>query len=355
MAAVAAATTVPYEAYYAIVNFRYYLPVFVANLAFIAVCASAVVLNRRGRFDLALDLIVGALYVHLLVLTSLLSTGPGLHLFYFSLGGSLGMFFITGREITALALTLLATVLFVVCHFAFPPGTTSLSIAPLAEQVMYATNASAAVLLAGGFSFLFRLDIDRAEKDLTRSNQQLERLSGLDALTGLANRRAIDAFLTREWSRLSREPSSVALLLCDVDHFKEFNDHYGHVAGDSCLQRVAAALSTVVQRSTDLLARYGGEEFLIALIGTDEDHVKLVADRLRQAVLDLRLSHARSTVGPAVTISVGVVLASVDERPEPDDLVRRADLALYAAKRGGRNRVVSYGDLDPVQPTAAEA
>ena len=177
----------------------------------------------------------------------------------------------------------------------------------------------------------------------------------MDALTGLANRRAIDAHLAQQWSRLSREASSVAVLLCDVDHFKEFNDHYGHLAGDSCLQRVAGALSAVIQRHTDLLGRYGGEEFLITLVGADADDVKQIADRLRAAVLDLRLSHSRSTVAPVVTISVGIVHATLDDLSEPDDLIRRADRALYAAKRGGRNQVVSYSDLGGEAVDAVEA
>ena len=205
------------------------------------------------------------------------------------------------------------------------------------------------------FAFLFRLDIDRAESDLTRSNHQLERLSGVDALTGLANRRQIDAHLAQQWSQLSREASSVAVLLCDVDHFKEFNDHYGHLAGDSCLQRVAGALSTVIQRHTDLLGRYGGEEFLITLVGADANHVQGVADRLRVAVLDLRVSHERSRVAPVVTISVGIVCSPLDEHSEPEDLIRRADIALYAAKRAGRNRVCTYNELDGQALGAGEA
>jgi diguanylate cyclase (GGDEF)-like protein len=291
---------------------------------------------------------VAVLYVQLFVLTSFLSTGPGIHLYYFSLGGSLGMFFIAGRESLAFLLTLLATALFITSHIAFPPGTTRITLDHAVEQIMYATNAAFAVLLAGGFSYLFRLDIDRAERDLTRSNQQLERLSGVDALTGLANRRGLDAYLTREWSRLSREPAAVALLLCDVDHFKEFNDHYGHLAGDSCLQRVAGALSTAVQRSTDLLARYGGEEFLITLVGTDLAHARATAERLRTAVQELRLSHERSSASRVVTISVGIVIARLDELPEPDDLIARADRALYAAKRAGRNCAVYHHELELV-------
>lgn len=338
MAVVAAAATAPYEVYYALTDLRSYLPVFVANLIFVSVCLLAVWLNRTRRYDVALDLMVTALYVHLFVLTAFVGTGPGIHLFYFSLGGSLGMFFISGREPQALALTVLAAALFLVCELAFPPGSTSVHLPRAVEHVMYAANAVAAVVVAGGFSYLFRLDIDRVERDLTRSNQQLERLSGVDALTGVSNRRALDAYLAREWSRLSHQPDSVAMLMCDVDHFKGFNDRYGHVAGDSCLQRVAAALASVVQRSTDLIARYGGEEFLIVLVGADRAYVDSVASRLHAAVGELGLPHEASDVSPVVTINVGVASASGDTLPEPDDLIRRADAALYDAKRAGRNR-----------------
>jgi diguanylate cyclase (GGDEF)-like protein len=355
IALVAAATTVPYEVYFASVNFGYYLPIFVTNLVFIGICASSAALNRLGRFNLALDVLVMSLFIQPLVVTAFLGTGAGVHLYYFSLGGSLGMFFIAGHEVRAVTLTLVAASLFLVCHFAFPPGTTLLAVARAVEEVMYIANGAAAILLAGMFSFLFRLDIDRAERDLTRSNQQLERLSGVDALTGLANRRKIDAHLAQQWSQLSREGSSVAVLLCDVDDFKEFNDHYGHLAGDSCLQRVAGALSTVVQRHTDLLGRYGGEEFLIILVGVDADHVRGVADRLRVAVLDLRVSHERSRVAPVVTISIGIVCSTLDELREPEDLIHRADLALYAAKRGGRNRVCAYAELEGPVPGVREA
>ena len=128
------------------------------------------------------------------------------------------------------------------------------------------------------------------------------------------------------------------MLMCDVDHFKQFNDRYGHVAGDSCLQRVASALSSVVHRSSDLIARYGGEEFLIVLVGADRAHVEAVAGRLHAVVGELRLPHEASDVSGVVTVSVGVVLASGDQLPEPDELIRRADAALYEAKRAGRNR-----------------
>jgi diguanylate cyclase (GGDEF)-like protein len=304
MAVVAAAATVPYEVYYAASDLSACLPVFVANLVFVSVCVAAVWLNRTRRYDLALDLMVTALYVHLFVVTAFIGTGPGVHLFYFALGGSLGMFFISGRESQALALTLLAAALFVVCEVAFPPGSTSVQLPHAVARVMYAVNAAAAVLVAGG----------------------------------LANRRALDAVLAREWSRLSHAPDSVAILMCDVDHFKGFNDRYGHVAGDSCLQRVAGALASVVQRSSDLIARYGGEEFLIVLVGADRAYVESVAGRLHAAVGELRLPHEDSDVALVVTISVGAVLVSDATLPEPDELIRRADAALYDANRAGRHR-----------------
>jgi diguanylate cyclase (GGDEF)-like protein len=208
---------------------------------------------------------------------------------------------------------------------------------------MFVGGAMGAVFLAGGFSFLFRLDIDRAERDLTRSNNELARLSALDPLTGLANRRTLDAYLTREWARLCREDRHLGVLLCDVDYFKEFNDHYGHLAGDTCLQRVATALSGAAQRSGDLVARYGGEEFILVLGMTDPAHASDVAEKARAIVMDLGLPHGRSAVAPVVTISVGVVVAAANDLVEPQDLLQRADQALYAAKHQGRNRVVHAG------------
>lgn len=211
-----------------------------------------------------------------------------------------------------------------------------------AHPVLYSLSAVGAVFLAGALSFFFRLEIDRTEAALTRSNAELARLSGLDGLTGLANRRSLDEVLPRELGRVRRGAEGVAVLMCDVDHFKSYNDLYGHLAGDVCLREVARALSAAVRRGGDLVARYGGEEFALVLPATDLRGAVQVAEGARARVQGLALPHARSDAAPVVTVSVGVAWASAEEADEAAELLRRADLALYEAKRAGRNRVAQW-------------
>jgi diguanylate cyclase (GGDEF)-like protein len=335
-------TTLPYQAYYLVSAPRYYALVLATNTVFIAANLLGLWINARGRANLALDTVVGSTYLQLFAVTALIGTGAGVHLLYFALGASLGMLFVRGREPVAFGLMTLATVLYLVCHYAFPAGSTPLSVPEIATRVMYVANVAGTIFLAGWFSFLFRVDIDRAERDLRRSNEQLERLSGLDPLTGLANRRTLDAHLTRRWGELSRGQDSIAILLCDVDCFKEYNDHYGHQAGDGCLQHVARTLAGSVSRAHDLVARFGGEEFVLVLQPTSPGHAAHLAEQIRGAVVALGLPHERSPVAPVVTVSVGVVVLTHGDPGEPHDLIARADRALYAAKRNGRNRVEMF-------------
>lgn len=166
-----------------------------------------------------------------------------------------------------------------------------------------------------------------------------------DSLTGLANRRHFEASLAREWKRAARHNDPVSLLMIDVDHFKSYNDRYGHPAGDACLSRIAAALAQAVRRPCDLVARIGGEEFATLLPDTDRSGAICVAREMADAVAALALPHAASSGRSCVTVSIGVAgceAASPDggqisiANPEPGDLVARADSALYDAKRGGR-------------------
>jgi len=162
-----------------------------------------------------------------------------------------------------------------------------------------------------------------------------------DGLTGIANRRRFDEVLTNEWARHSRSGGPLSVVLCDVDHFKLFNDHYGHQLGDDCLRAVAQALKQASQRTTDLVARYGGEEFAIILSETDETGALHVAERARQAVMAVAMPHAESPVDAVVTLSLGVATRR-PERGAPDQsrlLVEEADRRLYLAKRNGRNQV----------------
>jgi len=165
----------------------------------------------------------------------------------------------------------------------------------------------------------------------------LERMAWEDKLTGLANRRRFDQVFEDEWRRASRAGLPLSLLLIDVDHFKLYNDHYGHASGDDCLRKVAQALALTVHRAGDLVARYGGEEFVLLLPNTSLAEAKAVAERAIVQVRAASMVHARSSHG-TVTVSVGG--ATVTPVPEmgPSQAVERADEALYRAKAQGRNR-----------------
>ena len=186
-----------------------------------------------------------------------------------------------------------------------------------------------------------------ALREQVRSNQlsldkeKLSTLSLEDALTGVANRRAFDARLADLMDQSVAGSAPFAMLMIDVDHFKLFNDQYGHPAGDACLQRVTQVLKDVILRKQDLLARYGGEEFAVLLVGCGNKDAAALAQRLRQMVCDAKIPHDHRGDGiPYVTVSIGV--SAIDGfacRPTASDLVARADTNLYAAKRLGRNRI----------------
>lgn len=175
--------------------------------------------------------------------------------------------------------------------------------------------------------------------DLTAANEQLRHIAYLDGLTQVANRRRFEHYLNQEWRRLSRDQAPLALIMCDIDYFKNFNDLYGHQAGDSCLRRVAKALSRSVKRPADLVARYGGEEFAVILPGTDLAGAEKVAEEICLAVRSRRIPHQGSEVAKFITVSLGVASCLPDPSSNPDLLVRRADEALYQAKHQGRDRV----------------
>ncbi len=173
----------------------------------------------------------------------------------------------------------------------------------------------------------------------------LESLSLLDALTDIPNRRRFDEALATEWARAKRDATPLSLIMIDIDHFKQYNDYYGHGAGDVCLQMVAAELAKGVVRPGDLVARYGGEEFVVILPETDQEAAGQIAERLRERIEKLSIAHIYPKASSIVTISAGVATQSeTSENLSAQMLHEAADKALYMAKAGGRNRVCSFGN-----------
>jgi diguanylate cyclase (GGDEF)-like protein/PAS domain S-box-containing protein len=176
------------------------------------------------------------------------------------------------------------------------------------------------------------------EDKVLQLNRKLEALAKQDELTGIANRRLFEQTMAAEWARARRSGLPLSLLMFDVDYFKNYNDHYGHVRGDACLQRIAEAINAMPVRSSDLFARYGGEEFTLVLPETPADAALQIAEKCRGIVADLQLPHAMSPAG-IVTISAGLSTMVPDGSGDHVTMIERADEKLYRAKRKGRNCV----------------
>ncbi|WP_449254590.1 diguanylate cyclase [Bosea sp. (in: a-proteobacteria)] len=176
-----------------------------------------------------------------------------------------------------------------------------------------------------------------SQRELMRANLELQRLTRIDGLTGLGNRRYFDEYLAAEWKRGVRTGTPLSLLMIDVDHFKRYNDAYGHLAGDDVLKQVAGVIQNGAARSTDLAARFGGEEFVVILVDVPQEGALHVAERLVERVRALGIAHD----GGRVTISVGVATAFPYGDGEPSQLLNAADAALFEAKNAGRDRVLA--------------
>ncbi len=190
-----------------------------------------------------------------------------------------------------------------------------------------------------------------AEQRLTLANRELERLSREDPLMGVANRRRVDEFLGQEWQRATRSGASLALILMDIDHFKQFNDNYGHVDGDECLRRVAQAAAGALSRPADLIGRFGGDELAVVLPETGLDGALAVARRIHDAVGRLAIPHAHSPTASTVTVSGGVGATVPLATSSLLAFTRAVDNALYTAKAAGRNRVTAADDAPPASTT----
>ncbi|MFB2934722.1 diguanylate cyclase domain-containing protein [Aerosakkonemataceae cyanobacterium BLCC-F154] len=176
------------------------------------------------------------------------------------------------------------------------------------------------------------------------ANQELENLAHIDGLTQVANRRRFDEHLQQEWLRLRREKSPLSLIFCDVDYFKFYNDTFGHLAGDRCLQKIAKILERTTKRPGDLVARYGGEEFAIILPNTSLSGALYLGEKIQIKIKELEIAHHSSKVSKIVTLSLGVACMIPSNNTSPITLLTSADRALYQAKELGRDRVVAYSN-----------
>ncbi len=193
--------------------------------------------------------------------------------------------------------------------------------------------------------FLHTRILGLEKSNLTATNLRLQDKLLEDSMTHTLNRRGFDDTFAEEWNRALRNHYSLALIMFDIDYFKQYNDTYGHIAGDECLKTVANVPLTLAKRTGDLVARYGGEEFAIILVGTSLEDAKQIAETIRDEIERLGIPHCNSPVSKVITISCGVAAMIPSEQIDRRKLVEQADKALYSAKNNGRNRVESAGDL----------
>lgn len=208
---------------------------------------------------------------------------------------------------------------------------------PGIELTHYLATLSVAnvICIAGAWN------LEHARRTAWLEGQRLAESALQDGLTGIHNRRRFDEHLQRVWSQSVRERKPLALLLADIDHFKAYNDRYGHQAGDEAMKAVAGVLSGFARRPLDLAARYGGEEFAIILYDTKRGQAEVIGDEVLEAVRGLAVPHAGSGAAPLLTVSIGIACVAPVARRSWTGLVQLADQALYAAKDGGRNRAVA--------------
>lgn len=206
------------------------------------------------------------------------------------------------------------------------------------DVVHVVRNAEGVVEALIGFMFDIT-ERKNTEQKLIVLQKELEELSFKDALTGVYNRRMFDSVMEVEWANAKRNHQPLSLLMLDIDYFKQYNDHYGHIHGDECLKRVAKALSNVGTRSRDFFARFGGEEFIIVLPETDAAAANMIAERCRSLIFKAQIPHEKSLVSQMLTVSIGVSTIIPTHSDQAIDFIAKVDRQLYQAKEKGRNRI----------------
>jgi diguanylate cyclase (GGDEF)-like protein len=248
--------------------------------------------------------------------------------FYFLTSYSIALFFLGGQMFRE---ALIANALMILAH-----GAALAVVGEPVESVVY--YVSVLTITAAVGAFVYR-GVERQLRTSFLERGLMGEMAARDGLTGLKNRGAFDDHFPRMWQQGLRDRRSLALLLIDVDHFKAYNDRYGHQGGDEALRRVAQVVQGFARRPLDMAARYGGEEFVVALFDMSGEFVEELAEELRQSILTLQIPHEDSPTAPFVTASVGIAVVRPKLGRTPEGAVQLADEALYSAKRGGRNCV----------------
>jgi len=248
--------------------------------------------------------------------------------FYFLTSYSIALFFLGGQRFRE---ALVANALMIVAH-----GIALTYMGESVGSVLYYVSVLTITVAVGAFGYS---GVERQLRTSFLERGLMSEMAARDGMTGLKNRGAFDDHFPRMWQQALRDRRSLALLLIDVDHFKAYNDRYGHQAGDHALRRVAQVVQSFARRPLDMAARYGGEEFVLALFDMTGDYVQEIAEDLRKAILALQIAHEDSPTAPFVTASVGISVVRPKMGRSPEGAVQLADESLYSAKHGGRNCV----------------
>ncbi|WNL38275.1 diguanylate cyclase [Halomonas sp. PAMB 3264] len=339
-------TPLPYQLFYIFYDLAYFSEIFIINLMFMSCYATVLLLNRRGEYGAARNLLMLCVSTHMFVSSLMAGSGVGVNLFYFTQAAVLVFLFPGLCWLGLVAWQLVCGALYLGTQLLL---TSEVAITPVPHpwvDLMYVCSASGALLLMVALLNLFRHQIENTEKELLTTSQMLQVRSSTDPLTGLANRRALDEALRAEWLRLARHPGTLSVIMCDVDHFKGYNDYFGHDGGDECLRQIAWAIKEVLERPSDLAVRYGGEEFAVVLPATDEQGARHVGEKINEAVRRLAIPNPHIK-GGIVTVSVGVssstCFTSTHFEQSGERLLKCADQALYLAKKNGRDQTVCMG------------
>jgi len=324
--------TACYQVVYLATDPAYYRGILLTNLFFMLIYALGIELNQRRHHITARNLVMVNAVVHIFFVNVFIGSEAGVHLFYFGLGTLLPFQYYPTRPVRYTVQMTLLTLAYLVCHFLFNERTALSPVPAPIVDFLYAGSAAGLVCLLAVTLYLFGKSIEESEQLLTR-------LSATDQLTGLANRRLMDTFLEGVWGLAQRNRQPLSILMCDVDHFKRYNDALGHPAGDECLKQVANVIESLVRRQTDLVARYGGEEFVVILPQTELHGAQQKAEQIRRSIDALNIANKGCNPPSPVTISIGVATLTELSGMKRDDLIQMADEALYTAKSNGRNRV----------------